>query len=109
MPEREQELSAARGSGAAPERREGTMTKLVVFMLFCVGACQRSAAPGAGKSETAEPGSAAPTSSPSEAPNGPNAATTFSFDADRVGGPPKGFVFGRTGGGPPGRWVVQVD
>lgn len=86
------------------------MTKLLLFMLFWVSACQRSAAPEAGKSDTAEPGSAAPTSSPSEAPNGPKAsATTFSFDADRVDGPPNGFVFARTGGGSPGRWVVQAD
>jgi hypothetical protein len=31
---------------------------------------------------------------------------TFNFDADSVGAPPKGFEFGRTGGGMPGKWVV---
>ncbi len=34
---------------------------------------------------------------------------TFSFNADPVGARPNGFVFGRTGGGRAGRWVVQAD
>jgi hypothetical protein len=34
-------------------------------------------------------------------------AVTFNFDADAVGQPPKGFEFGRTGGGSQGKWVVQ--
>ena len=86
------------------------MRKLFFFTLFGVSACQRSAAPEAGKSGTTQAGSAAPASAPSEAPNAPKAiGTTFSFDADPAGGPPNGFVFGRTGGGLAGRWVVQAD
>lgn len=36
---------------------------------------------------------------------GADSPLTFNFDADSVGGPPKGFEFGRTGGGMPGKWV----
>jgi len=34
---------------------------------------------------------------------------TFNFDADKVGDPPAGFEFARTGGGAQGAWVVRVD
>jgi hypothetical protein len=34
---------------------------------------------------------------------------TFNFDSDHVGGPPAGFEFARTGGGPEGAWVVRAD
>lgn len=34
---------------------------------------------------------------------------TWDFDNDRAGEPPKGFSFGRTGKGRPGRWVVLAD
>jgi hypothetical protein len=34
------------------------------------------------------------------------AARTWDFSADQPGSPPAGFVFGRTGKGHPGRWVV---
>ncbi len=34
-------------------------------------------------------------------------AARWAFDSDHPGGWPQGFVFGRTGGGPPGRWVVR--
>src|SRR5438874_2375196 len=33
----------------------------------------------------------------------------FNFDADKVGGPPMGFEFGKTGGGAEGKWVVRAD
>jgi hypothetical protein len=33
---------------------------------------------------------------------------TFNFDGDKVGAPPAGFSFGRTGDGRPGRWIVQA-
>ncbi len=33
----------------------------------------------------------------------------FNFDADKPGEPPKGFEFGRTGQGAPGKWVVQAE
>jgi hypothetical protein len=86
------------------------MRKLFLLMLFCVSACQRSRAPEAGKSETTEAVSAAPARSPAETPTAAKAVgTTFSFDADPAGGPPKGLVFGRTGGGRPGRWIAQAD
>ncbi|WP_242393954.1 hypothetical protein [Anaeromyxobacter oryzisoli] len=34
---------------------------------------------------------------------------TWDFQGDAVGSPPASFSFGRTGGGPPGRWVVVTD
>jgi hypothetical protein len=33
----------------------------------------------------------------------------FNFDAEKPGDSPKGFEFGRTGKGAPGRWVVQAQ
>jgi hypothetical protein len=35
-----------------------------------------------------------------------HAPLTFNFDVDPVGAPPKGFDFGRTGGGAQGKWVI---
>jgi hypothetical protein len=32
----------------------------------------------------------------------------WSFDADSVDAPPRGFTFGRTGKGKPGRWIVKA-
>ncbi len=34
--------------------------------------------------------------------------TTFNFDSDTAGQPPKGFEFALTGKGKPGKWVVQA-
>ena len=34
--------------------------------------------------------------------------TTFNFDSDTPGQPPKGFQFGLTGKGRPGKWIVQT-
>ena len=34
--------------------------------------------------------------------------TTFNFDSDTAGEPPKGFDFALTGKGKPGKWVVQA-
>jgi hypothetical protein len=34
--------------------------------------------------------------------------TTFNFDSDTPGQPPKGFEFGLTGKGTPGKWIVQA-
>ena len=34
--------------------------------------------------------------------------TTFNFDSDSPGQPPKGFQFGLTGKGRPGNWIVQA-
>ena len=36
-------------------------------------------------------------------------ARTRTFDNDAVNAPPAGFSFGRTGSGPPGRWVVRAE
>src|SRR5207248_5601093 len=36
------------------------------------------------------------------------AMTTFNFDSDTPGQPPKGFQFGLTGKGRPGKWIVQT-
>ena len=35
-------------------------------------------------------------------------ATRFDFESDKTGEPPQGFSLGRTGKGPPGKWVVQA-
>ena len=34
---------------------------------------------------------------------------TFSFENDRVGAPPPGFEFARTGNGPEGKWTVEPE
>src|SRR5437763_10392568 len=36
-------------------------------------------------------------------------ATTFTFDQDEAGKPPKGFTFALTGQGKPGVWLVEKD
>jgi hypothetical protein len=36
-------------------------------------------------------------------------ALTLNFDADKIGEPPAGFEFARTGQGAEGKWVVRVD
>ena len=36
------------------------------------------------------------------------AATTFDFESDTAGRPPKGFEFALTGKGKPGKWIVQA-
>src|SRR6516164_5304133 len=35
-------------------------------------------------------------------------AKRFDFESDKPGEAPQGFAFGRTGKGPPGKWVVQA-
>jgi hypothetical protein len=37
------------------------------------------------------------------------AKRVWNFDADTVDAPPAGFVFGRTGSGRPGRWIVRSE
>ena len=34
---------------------------------------------------------------------------TFTFENDRVGAPPPGFEFARTGNGPKGKWTVEPE
>ncbi len=36
-------------------------------------------------------------------------ARTWNFDDDAAGAPPRGFSFGRTGDGRPGRWIVRAE
>src|SRR5215470_12446306 len=35
-------------------------------------------------------------------------ATRFDFESTKPGDQPQGFSFGRTGKGPPGKWVIQA-
>lgn len=35
--------------------------------------------------------------------------TAFTFDSEMADQPPKGFEFGRTGGGTPGKWLVKAE
>jgi len=44
----------------------------------------------------------------SHSPAGAGTARSFSFETDAVGAAPAGFSFARTGGGPPGTWVVRA-
>lgn len=44
----------------------------------------------------------------SPAQQGP-ARRSFNFDGDKVGGPPAGFEFARTGSGAQGTWMVRAD
>src|SRR5258708_951823 len=37
------------------------------------------------------------------------APVTFNFDSDQAGAAPRGFEFGRTGDGRPGKWVVKAE
>ena len=39
----------------------------------------------------------------------PSRITRWTFDADPVGSAPAGFLFGRTGSGRVGRWIVQAE
>lgn len=39
----------------------------------------------------------------------PGATTKLGFDSDSVGHAPKGFELGRTGEGPPGKWIVKAE
>jgi hypothetical protein len=87
--------------------------KVVLLLGALVGlaACERSRLPEPGKPDAAATGTTLTTSTATSADSvaAPPIATTFSFDADAPGEPPKGFVFGRTGGGRAGRWLVQAD
>ena len=44
-----------------------------------------------------------------QADEGGAAKKVWNFDADTGDAPPAGFVFGRTGNGRPGRWIVRVE
>jgi hypothetical protein len=39
----------------------------------------------------------------------PGETMTWTFEADAAGSPPTGFRFERTGGGPPGHWIVRAE
>lgn len=70
--------------------------------------CQPSADPiPAASSSSARPQPAA--SSVASAPTPSAAPGVVGFDQDKVDHVPTGFIFGRTGSGPEGRWLVRVD
>src|SRR5690349_20996291 len=51
---------------------------------------------------------AAPAQAPAPlAPAPARVPVAYSFDADTAGDAPRGFAFGRTGEGRPGRWLVR--
>lgn len=81
-------------------------------VLIYLGACQRSPSPMPGKSDAAlPPPLPVASASASGAPDAaiPRSRAVFAFDMDAPGAAPKGFAFGRTGRGRPGRWVVQAN
>lgn len=82
--------------------------------LLC-GACPAGGVVAVSSSSPSAPRAA---SSPAPQPTAttlapaPSASATVrarTFDDDAVGAPPAGLSFGRTGGGPPGRWLVQAE
>lgn len=75
-----------------------------------LGACNgpRASAPAATTTPVASEGRAAAPPPAASAPAG-TAARTRTFDDDAANAAPAGFSFGRTGGGPQGRWVVRSD
>ena len=81
-------------------------------MLWCgfsslLLACQSSSSPPPSSSASPHATSATPANTAS-APVG-SGARVVGFDRDAVDAAPAGFVFGRTGEGKPGKWVVQSD
>jgi hypothetical protein len=52
---------------------------------------------------------AAPTPTGGSAAGAPAGARTFQFDDTPVGAPPAAFVFGRSGSGALGRWIVRAE
>ena len=66
----------------------------------------------ASSTTSARPAGPAPETAkaPTEASASPGSANqTFNFDSDRADAVPAGFSFGRTGSGPPGRWIVRAE
>lgn len=89
-------------------------------LLLVLYGCERqegSAGPPPLASTAASPSliPAPPPSAPSStaaatpAPRPTPASGAWSFDADAPGAPPKGFAFGRTGGGREGKWLVRPE
>ncbi len=95
--------------------------KLPALVLFssivALGACQspRQAPPGPSTPTTAAPAapqSAALSTATATEPSSASVAGVtrdWAFDADADKATPGGFLFGRTGTGNPGRWVVQAE
>ena len=87
------------------------MKEVPLFLILAVSACQRSH-PETGKSGAAPRTTPLAAAVPSATAS--NDATTpgtlaYSFDRDREGAAPVDFVFARTGGGRPGRWLIQAE
>jgi hypothetical protein len=86
---------------------------LLALALACKGTTSgapesASSTPSRGAVST---GAATPSSSSSVVTSvaAPATPVRFAFDGDAVSAAPAGFAFGRTGSGPPGRWVVKSD
>lgn len=72
--------------------------------VLALAAAALAAAGCSGPQEPAPEGPGAP--APASAPAVP---WIWNFDSAPVGGPPVGFLFGLTGQGTPGKWVVRAD
>ena len=72
-----------------------------------VGPAASSDAPPAAPDEVVAPAGPQETGQPSAGSTQMN--WTRTFDEDAVDAPPPGFLFGRTGGGRPGQWLVRAD
>ena len=86
------------------------MTRWLLLAASWLCACQRSQAPEPAKAQGSAVASSAPTSVPPVAAStSPTSRIVFAFDQDPAGAAPSQLVFGRTGKGNAGRWVVQAD
>ena len=72
-----------------------------------VGPAASSDAPPAAPDEVVAPAGPQETGQPSAGSTQMN--WTRTFDEDVADAPPPGFLFGRTGGGRPGQWLVRAD
>ncbi len=98
-----------------------THALLLVSTLAALGGCHsprptpHAASASAASLPAGTLGSTLPNSPAAASAPAPTSPTTtagsagaWSFDADAAGAPPRGFVFGRTGSGDAGRWLVQA-
>jgi hypothetical protein len=84
---------------------------IVLLVLRCDSSPKSSptatAVPASPKAEA--PSSTPPTSTESRGTTAKPTVRTWNFDSDASNAPPVGFSFGRTGSGPPGRWIVRAE
>jgi hypothetical protein len=100
--------------------RPMTQRQLLLVLLALASACKGTSS-GAPEAASTTPKVEAPPTSPAAAPapspssasadptTTPAARPGFGFDSDAAGSTPAGFVFGKTGGGAPGRWLVKNE